>query len=256
MPQRPLSDSALLPGAAPPAVAPGALAGLTHVLTHRLGGLVSTVETYADLLIDTLDTPDQRAMALSVFEAAAHIERILADLRRYSQAVEPVVQTVRMGAFAQTLPPLFGTADAARLALEVEAPAERSISADPVLLRQALMVLVQNGLDATPPPAPVRLFCAGSDVGPDAGGHVCLTVWNEGAIEEAETLEKLFQPFFTTKAQNLGVGLPLARRIAEAHGGTLRLAATSAAEGTRFELRLPAAARPRDALALRSPPTP
>lgn len=225
---------------------PDGIAALTHILAHRLNGLVSTIETYADLLIDTLNTREQRAMALGVFEAAAQIERVVADLKRYGQAVEPVLQPVCLETFAQALPPLFAAADAARLRFDVDAPAGSPVQADPVLLRQAVMVLVQNALDAAPPPAAITLRLHLD------GEGARLSVWNEGAIAEAETEARLFQPFFTTKAQNLGVGLPLARRIAQAHGGSLRLVTSDACAGTCFELRLPRA-RAESALALRPP---
>lgn len=229
----PSSDEPSSASPSPPEDGDPGVAALAHIMAHRLGSLVSTIETYTDLLIDALEAPDQRAMALSIFEASENIDRILADMKRYAQTVEPVSQSVRLDTLARALPPFFGAADAGRLTLEIDAPEERTFSADPVLLRQALMVLLQNAFDATQAPAPVRLRASFE------GARVRLAVWNEGAIEEAETARKLFQPFFTTKARNLGVGLPLARRIAEAHGGTLRLAANSAEEGTRFELLVP-----------------
>ena len=63
---------------------------------------------------------------------------------------------------------------------------------------------------------------------------------NDGAIELEEAEVHVFRPFFTTKANNLGVGLSLARRIVKAHGGSLLLAANSPEEGTCFSLTLPA----------------
>jgi signal transduction histidine kinase len=107
--------------------------------------------------------------------------------------------------------------------------------ADPGLLRQALLALLQNAFDASPAGKQVvlRVLC-------DARRRaVCFNVWNEGVIllHDAET--KVFEPFFTTKARNLGIGLPLARRIAETHGGSLYLAANDALQGTCFTLELP-----------------
>ncbi|WP_369407473.1 ATP-binding protein [Rhodothermus marinus] len=54
-----------------------------------------------------------------------------------------------------------------------------------------------------------------------------------------EVAEQIFVPFFTTKAQNLGIGLPIARRIAEAHGGTVYLANNDPDAGICMALILP-----------------
>ncbi len=204
---------------------------LAHILTHRLGGVVSTIEGYADLLIDTLDPEEQRDIALRIIESTAHIERILSDLKRYSQPAVPVLQSVQAGQAAREVAALLDEEAAHRLQLEVQPDLPR-VQADPMLLRQALLVLLRNAFDVSGAAVRLRIWAD------EAAKKLHFAVWNEGSIDR-ETAERIFAPFFTTKAQNLGIGLPLARRIAEAHRGILRLIANSPTEGTVFDLCLP-----------------
>lgn len=125
-------------------------------------------------------------------------------------------------------------ADAARVEIESDKDAaDRKLLADPFLVRQAMLVLIQNALEATGTDGWVRVqpVCIKS--------HLCFQVQNDGMIDLERAEETVFVPFFTTKAQNLGVGLTMARRIAELHQGTLGLTANSDSDGTCFTLSIP-----------------
>ena len=73
----------------------------------------------------------------------------------------------------------------------------------------------------------------------DGRGGVLIQVHDNGPGIAAENLAKVFTPFYTTKPQGLGLGLPLVRSIAEAHGGRIRVISNPQA-GTTFVLELPA----------------
>ena len=208
-----------------------AIENLSGILAHRLRSFVSSIEGFTDLLTVTLDSPDQRDMALRIFEGAAHIERILADLQHYSQRPDPVLQPIPLGRFLNEVRTMIG--EEADDRVYITAAAKGELYADPLLLRQALWMVLQNALDATDASAPVLLDVA------RRAGTLQFEVWNEGLID-ADPPEVIFQPFYTTKAQNLGVGLPLARRVVQAHGGDLWLAYTDPEEGTAFALTVPA----------------
>jgi signal transduction histidine kinase len=76
-------------------------------------------------------------------------------------------------------------------------------------------------------------------------GFVEIRVADTGPGLAAEALEKVFEPFYTTKAEGIGIGLALSRSIADAHGG--RLWATAApGRGATFHLSLPIAAEPEE----------
>ncbi len=69
---------------------------------------------------------------------------------------------------------------------------------------------------------------------------VLITVADEGKGIPPEVLPNIFRPFFTTKGHGTGLGLSLARRIVEAHGGTITVR-SEVAKGTQFVIRLPVA---------------
>lgn len=209
-----------------------ALRRMASILVHRLSGLTSAVAGYTDLLTDTLGTAEQRQMALRIFEGVAGIDRILADLQRFSRPLKPARRLVRLEEVTDGLAALLEEADWPRVQWAVEAPAACVLRVDALLLRQALLLLLQNALEATEPPVPVR-FRAVLDA-----CTVRFEVWNEGHID-LDDPARVFDPFFTTRARNLGVGLPLARGIARAHGGALHLSTDAAAQQICFALHLP-----------------
>lgn len=206
---------------------------LSHVLAHRLRGLVTSIEGFADLLTDSLGSREQRELLLRIFEGTTRIERVLADLQRYSQPILPVPRTVHPAEVISDLLVALEEDEPHRLVIDMHVEPV-PFRADPLLLRQALLMLVQNALEAARTDTPVRVSVREEPV-----GTLSFAVWNEGAIPVERAEEKVFAPFYTTKAHNLGVGLPIARHIAEAHGGYVQLACNSAEQGTCFVLALP-----------------
>ncbi|MBI4391356.1 MAG: hypothetical protein HY575_05675 [candidate division NC10 bacterium] len=75
-------------------------------------------------------------------------------------------------------------------------------------------------------------------VGPDGEAWVALEISDTGPGIPSEAEGRLFEPFFTTKPDGTGLGLPIARRIVEEHGGTLTLG-PGPAGGTLARIRLP-----------------
>src|SRR5690606_13052697 len=132
-------------------------------------------EGFTDLLTDTLFTRDQRELALRILEGADRIERVLADLQRYAQPVEPVMLPLLVPEVTADLLAPLAEDERARVSLDTDAAADAFVLADPFLLRQALLVLVQNALDATRHGGGVHVRVA-----PEADGGVACEVWNDG----------------------------------------------------------------------------
>jgi two-component system sensor histidine kinase HydH len=104
--------------------------------------------------------------------------------------------------------------------------------ADHDRLTQVLLNLARNALEAMPDGGTLRL-----DAG-RAPHALTIAVVDSGPGIPPEVRERIFEPYYTTKAKGLGLGLPIARQIVEAHGGTIA-AAPATGSGTRFVLTLP-----------------
>ena len=113
------------------------------------------------------------------------------------------------------------------------------IRADERMLRQALLNLIRNAAESIPEDETNRRVEVSSSSERDHAGYwAVVEVRDTGAGIPAADLQRIFIPFFTTKATGHGVGLALAHRVVTQHGGTLS-AANAKDGGAVFSLRLP-----------------
>ena len=108
------------------------------------------------------------------------------------------------------------------------------VSLDVELFEQALLNLMLNAEQAMPDGGTLTL------IGRADGDGVCLDVIDTGHGMTPDVLAKLFRPFHTTKQNGHGLGLPTARKVVLAHGGTVDVQ-SEPGRGTKFTIRLPAA---------------
>jgi len=204
------------------------LAGIAHEVRNPLGAL----DLFAGLLAEELaERPE-----------AAHVARIRAELAALSKVVEEFLD------FARARPPVREPVDLAQLLGEVADLAQplataRQVSisvegvgearADREQLRRAAVNLVRNAVEAAPAASLVELVARAAD------GEAAIEVADRGAGLPPAAREKLFRPFFTTKPRGTGLGLALAKKVADAHGGTLALE-DRAGGGTIARLVVPA----------------
>lgn len=89
---------------------------------------------------------------------------------------------------------------------------------DAVLIGQALQNIIHNAIQAMEKGGSLELFTAACK---DRPGYIMISIKDSGKGIDQNDLDKIFRPFYTTKAQGTGLGLSLAHRIIEAHGGSI-----------------------------------
>jgi len=220
------------------------LGELTASIAHEVNQPLAAVVANGEACLRWLDrkTPDLDAARRSV-------ESVINDGNRASEVIR------RVRALAKKTDPQMAPLDindvvnevialvqrevfSHRVLLRTElAPALPEVLADRVQLQQVLINLVINGIEAMQPltDRPRQLVIRSRQ---DEADQVLVTVTDSGVGISAENADQLFNPFFTTKSDGLGMGLSICRSIIEAHGG--RLSASGNVEpGATFQLALP-----------------
>jgi C4-dicarboxylate-specific signal transduction histidine kinase len=113
------------------------------------------------------------------------------------------------------------------------------VSADRVLLQQVLLNLIMNSIEAMVSITDrSRELAVQSRI--EESGDLMVTVSDSGTGLSLERDDEVFTPFFTTKANGMGMGLPISRSLVESHGGRL-WAASNSPYGAKFSFTLPTA---------------
>lgn len=209
-----------------------AMGRLTATLAHEINNPLAIIRGSAERL--RRDEPASRRMADSVIE---EVDRLSRTLRRYLQFAKGGEVTAGSGdaivALDATLALLEGELVARRVTFERRGEAIAApVSLDNESLKQVYLNLMLNAIEAMPEGG--RLVIATIE----RGGGYEVSIADDGPGIAPEVLKRLGSPFFTTKAQGSGLGLFLARRLAQAAAGDLTIESESG-RGTICTLRLP-----------------
>lgn len=211
------------------------LSDFSQVVTHRIGSLLSSIEGYTDLIVAKLDSKEDRENAFRILESVSRVGGILADVKHYQESfsLKKEIKNVRK-LMAEVLG-LLADSEADRLIFEGRIPDGLSAEIDQSKIKQALLSVLRNAFEATASSKlPVSLFV---DVLPGTS-VVQFRIYSPIPIADLSIRKQLFNPFFTTKATNLGLGLTMARRIFREHGGDVIFTSSEIDAGTEFTCTL------------------
>ncbi|HET9228147.1 MAG TPA: ATP-binding protein [Thermoanaerobaculia bacterium] len=188
-----------------------AIRTMSHEINNSLAPIASLARS-ASHILDNPEHQDRLAGVLDVIEErASHLREFLESYARFARLPAPVKREVEWQPFLDELRGLFP------FHLEGELPSRPS-SFDPGQVQQVLINLLKNAQESGSPPEEIRVALE-----PTADRGVRVRVTDRGAGMSEEGMRKALLPFYTSKPTGSGLGLPLCREIAEAHGGHLRL---------------------------------
>jgi len=198
-------------------------ASLAHELYQPLSGIITNANAGKRLIDRGKEDSETLREILVDVEADGHrAHEIIQDVRNTIKKGEPTRRRINLNELVTNVAHVVRP-DALACSCELETSLATDlplIEGDPVQIQQVLVNLISNALDAmrhTPPGERKGEISTASD----GDGKVRLSVRDHGTGIPTEVHERLFDRFFTTKEQGLGMGLAISRSIIEAHGGTL-----------------------------------
>jgi signal transduction histidine kinase len=209
---------------------------MAHEVRNPLGVIFNSLTTLKRLI---KPTGDADMLLNMVGEEADRLNRIVGDLLDFVRPYELVKKPIAIE------PVVVSAVDAASQALatsNVKVVTEFSAElppfpADSHMLKQAMVNLVVNALQAMPRGGTVNVKVS-MERRPD-GAWLRIDVCDEGVGLSPRAAEKMFQPFFTTKATGTGLGLAVVKRIVDGHFGEVVATPNGGGKGTTFTVRLP-----------------
>jgi signal transduction histidine kinase len=222
------------------------IAQLAGGLAHEIRNPLSTIRMNLDLLAEELrgseEQRDRRMLQKleRVRKESHRLEDLLEDFLRFLRLKNLPLAPTDLNAVVEELCDFFEPQAAAqgivvRRHLAGDLPA---VPLDADLFKQALFNLVRNAELAMPDGGELMLSTRAE------GEGVVLEVTDTGCGIPPASLERVFDAFYSTRPGGSGLGLPTARRIVEAHGGSIAVA-SEVGRGSQFSIVLPARGRPR-----------
>ena len=218
-------------------------------LAHELNQPLSAIANYCMGSVNRLKSGDYRRedILAAMEKASAQAERAGKIIRRTREFVKKSEPVRGPAALVEIVEEAIGFAEIearkAAVAIQVSIPPDLPpVFADRIMIEQVVLNLVKNGIESmqqTPPDARALNLAARLD----GEGMVEVTVADRGCGMTDDQVERLYTPFFTTKAEGMGMGLNICRSIVEFHDGRLWVQPNPGG-GSVFRFTLPVGTKP------------
>ena len=207
------------------------LAGVAHEIRNPLGG----IEIYAGLIADDLPDGDERKQhILKVIGEVRTLNDVIAEFLEFARPVPSVPAMISVAGLSQDAAFLLNP-EMERAGVEYRAhiPADLDVYADGEQIKRALINLMKNAIQAMGNGGILSVNAGRS------GGEIEIEVVDTGRGVSLDAMDRLFEPFFTTREQGSGLGLPIVQQTLEKNRGRVELESVPG-QGTSVKLYLPA----------------
>jgi two-component system sensor histidine kinase PilS (NtrC family) len=236
-------------------------ASIAHEIRNPLAAISGAVQVLRNKSLGR-DSDAARLMDIAVRETD-RLNQLITDFLLYARPSSERRERVCLAALAGDVAEMLAAAALPGIRVEVAIPEDLAVDADPAQLRQVLWNLALNAAQAMPGGGPicisatrcareaaqVKLRSGRSGEAVESIDCIEIAVSDRGVGIPPEHLERIFDPFFTSRKEGSGLGLATVHRIVEGHGAQIRVE-TEVGRGSTFRIRLAASPAPRGIEAL------
>jgi two-component system sensor histidine kinase HydH len=219
------------------------LESLSASIAHEIRNPITAAKSLVQQMGEDPVSNDNLEYARVALDELDRVERSISHLLRFARDEDLRLVDLELGDVLHSALETFkDRIERCSVQVECQLDTPGAMHGDPDKLRRVLINLIGNAIDAMTgagTPDPRLTIMSGDNL---AGSEVWLRIQDNGPGMDAETQARIFDPFYTTKAEGTGLGLALAKKIVDVHGGSLELQ-SSPEGGTEFVLSLPKGAR-------------
>lgn len=187
-------------------------ATVAHEIKNPLAGISGAIQVLAEGLPRN---DGRREVVGEILDQVRRLDTTVRDLLNFARPITPRLQEIDLReSISSVWRMLAPQSEAKEIRFAVEGDADAHLSGDPQLLRQVWVNLFQNSIEAMSKGGELRVRV-------EAGKTVRLEIRDTGSGIDPGTVDKIWRPFFTTKTRGTGLGLPIVKKIIEAHGGRI-----------------------------------
>ena len=235
------------------------IGSLASGIAHNFNNILGAILGYSEMVEPQLTPGTRPAQHVDEIRQAAERGRDLVDkILSFGRRRDARVQPIKVHAlFAEAASMLRASLPASVELIIADIPTEITVSGEPTQLQQVILNLCTNAAQAMKNEGCVRVNAEQKDLVAltalshdelAPGRYVCLAVSDNGPGFDQRVAQRLFEPFFTTRAAGTGLGLATVHEIVRDHDGAMNVQ-SEPGQGTRFEAWLPAAAEDLSAAA-------
>jgi PAS domain S-box-containing protein len=187
-------------------------ATVAHEIKNPLAGISGAIQVLAEGMPKN---DGRREIVGEILDQVRRLDTTVRDLLNFARPITPALRELDLGESVSSVWKMLAPQSEAKgIRFSLEGDAGASITGDPHLLRQVWVNLFQNAIEAMSQGGELRAIVS---VGP----KVRIEIRDSGNGIDAATVDKIWRPFFTTKTRGTGLGLPIVKKIVEAHGGRI-----------------------------------
>jgi PAS domain S-box-containing protein len=204
-------------------------ATVAHEIKNPLAGISGAIQVLAEGMPKN---DGRREIVSEILDQVKRLDTTVRDLLNFARPITPRLQELDLAeSIGSAWKMLAPQSEAKEIHFTLEAEPEALVHADPHLLRQVWVNLFQNAIEAMPKGGELRTRLR-------VGETLRVEIRDSGSGMDAVTVEKIWRPFFTTKTRGTGLGLPIVKKIVEAHEGRI-WCESSPSQGTTFFVEIP-----------------
>jgi PAS domain S-box-containing protein len=187
-------------------------ATVAHEIKNPLAGISGAIQVLAEGMPKN---DGRREIVGEILDQVRRLDTTVRDLLNFARPITPSLRNLELGeSISSVWKMLAPQSEAKGIRFSVEGDVAACVNGDPLLLRQVWVNLFQNSIEAMSQGGELRVAIT-------AGPRVRVEIRDTGNGIDPSAVDKIWRPFFTTKTRGTGLGLPIVKKIIEAHGGRI-----------------------------------